>query len=73
MTVTDLPATLSVDAAARLLGISRATAYTAVHDGDIPSVRVRKRILVPTHRLVALLDGEPSEKGHALVPPSGGS
>lgn len=40
-------ATVSVEEAARILGISRGTAYTAVHNGDIPSFRIRKRILIP--------------------------
>ena len=51
--------TLSVERASRLLGISRQSAYAAVKRGDLPSVRVGGRILVPTHRLVALLDGKP--------------
>lgn len=50
--------TVSVPEAAHLLGISRAGAYNAVKSGDLPSVRVRGRVLIPKHRLARLLDGE---------------
>lgn len=50
--------TVTVTEAAKLLGVSRAMAYECVHTGEIPSVRLGARILVPRHRLVALLDGE---------------
>ncbi len=53
--------TLTVDEAATLLGISRNSAYRAVRDGDIPSVRVRRRLLVPADRLHALLTASPAE------------
>lgn len=51
------PVTISIPEAARLLGISRKLAYDAAASGDIPSIRIGKRILVPTERLTALLDG----------------
>jgi len=50
-------ATTTVTDAARVLGISRNGAYAAVARGDIPSVRIGKRILVPTARLRELLEG----------------
>jgi excisionase family DNA binding protein len=40
-------ATLTVPEAARILGISRTTAYEAVRDGSLRSIRVRRRILIP--------------------------
>ncbi len=50
---------ISVDEAARILGISRNLAYEAVRRGDIPSIRVgQKRILIPIRALERLLDGE---------------
>lgn len=50
---------ISVDEAARILGISRNLAYEAVRRGDIPSIRVgQKRILIPVRALERLLDGE---------------
>jgi excisionase family DNA binding protein len=51
--------TLSVEAAAKILGLSRALAYTAVHTGQIPSIRFGKRILVPRvalERMVSEVD-----------------
>jgi excisionase family DNA binding protein len=38
-----------------LLGISRGLAYEAVRTGALPSLRVGRRILIPTARLLALL------------------
>jgi excisionase family DNA binding protein len=49
------PATLTVIEAAAVLGISRNAAYAAVANGDIPSIRIGKRILVPRHRLIEIL------------------
>jgi len=39
--------TLTVEEAATLLGISRSFAYEAVTRGEIPSIRIGRRILVP--------------------------
>ncbi len=36
----------TVDEAAKVLGVSRNSAYEGVKDGEIPSMRVGKRILV---------------------------
>jgi excisionase family DNA binding protein len=52
------PLTLTVEQAAELLGISRGLAYEAVRAGDIPSIRIGRRLLVPRARLLELL-GEP--------------
>jgi excisionase family DNA binding protein len=49
--------TLTVEEAASLLGISRAFAYESVHRGDIPSIRLGRRILIPRAALVKLADG----------------
>jgi excisionase family DNA binding protein len=50
--------TVSVDEAARLIGISRAAAYAAVARGEIPTLRIGRRVLVPRAQLAAML-GEP--------------
>ena len=42
---------LTVADAARLLGISRGLAYEAVRVGQIPSVRIGRRILIPRRAL----------------------
>ena len=51
----DEPLALSVKAAAKLLGLSRASAYEAVHIGQIPSLRFGKRIVVPRAALNKML------------------
>jgi excisionase family DNA binding protein len=48
--------TLTVEEAASALGISRASAYEAVRVGEIPSVRIGRRILVPQSALQRMLD-----------------
>ena len=49
--------TLTVTEAASLLGIGRSAAYDAVHAGQIPSLRIGKRLIVPVAALRALLEG----------------
>jgi excisionase family DNA binding protein len=49
--------TVTVDEAAVMIGISRSSAYAAVARGEIPTVRIGRRLLVPLNRLLALLDG----------------
>nr|CUV20553.1 protein of unknown function [Ralstonia solanacearum] len=48
---------LTVDEAAACLGISRPTAYEGVRTGQIPSVRIGRRILVPRAALEQMLAG----------------
>ena len=53
-------AVLTVDETAQALGISRNSAYKAVAEGQIPSIRVGKRILVlrkPLNRMLEEPDG----------------
>jgi excisionase family DNA binding protein len=45
------PRTVSVEEAGRILGISRMAAYQAVWRGQIPSVRIGRRLLVPIAKL----------------------
>lgn len=47
--------TLTVEEAATSLGISRASAYEAVGRGDIPAIRIGRRILVPRAALERFL------------------
>jgi excisionase family DNA binding protein len=49
------PATMSIPAAAELLGISRSAGYRAVTSGQIPTIRIGRRLLVPTAKLHRLL------------------
>jgi len=47
----------SIDEAARILGISRGGAYQAAKRGEIPIIRIGKRLLVPTAALERMLGG----------------
>lgn len=47
--------TLSVEEAAIALGISRASAYEAVHRGEIPHIKIGKRMLIPRASLDRML------------------
>lgn len=47
----DHPLTVTVEEAAKLLGIGRSTAYELVHTGDIPSLRLGRRLVVPVSQI----------------------
>jgi excisionase family DNA binding protein len=55
---------LTVMEASRILRLSRMATYEGVWSGDIPSVKVGRRILVPVAELKAML-GETDAKGEA--------
>jgi excisionase family DNA binding protein len=55
--------TYSVEEAADLLGISRAGAYEAVQRGEIPHLRIGRRILVPRSALHRLVEGAEVARG----------
>jgi excisionase family DNA binding protein len=46
----------SVEQAAQKLGLDKKTVYDAIHDGDLPSIKVGRRILVPAAAFDRLLD-----------------
>ncbi|MDQ4213779.1 helix-turn-helix domain-containing protein [Microbacterium capsulatum] len=50
--------TITVPHAGELLGIGRDAAYAAVANGEIPSLHLGRRIVVPTAKLLALLGVE---------------
>jgi len=49
--------TYSIPEAAKVLGIGRTAAYEAARTGEIPTIRIGKRILVPVAALERLLAG----------------
>ena len=49
--------TMSVVEAARTLGISRYAAYAAVKNGQIPVLKIGKRLLVPKVKLMRMIEG----------------
>lgn len=52
------PVTYSIPEAAALLGINRNTAYEAANRGELPVIKIGKRLLVPRVRLEAMLAGK---------------
>ena len=51
----ELPPTISVEHAAKLLGLSRSAAYRAAASGQLPTIAFGRRLLVPTSRLLEML------------------
>jgi excisionase family DNA binding protein len=49
--------TLTVSEAAQALGVSRNKAYEAAKRGEIPTIKIGGRILVPRAALERMLDG----------------
>jgi excisionase family DNA binding protein len=58
---TKLPPTISVEHAAKLLGVSRSAAYRAAASGQLPTLAFGRRLLVPTAPLLRML-GLPVEE-----------
>lgn len=57
-------ATITVEEAAPILGIGRASAYKAAQAGELPTLRIGRRLLVPVAKLRQIL-------GELPVPPDG--
>ena len=51
---------MTVEEAAKALGISRTLAYEAVRTGQLPTVRIGRRLLVPRAALERLLESASS-------------
>ena len=49
---------LTVEDAGKLLSLSRGSAYEAARRGEIPTIRIGRRLLVPRSRLMRMIDGE---------------
>lgn len=56
----DLPAVLTVEEVADVLRIGRTAAYQAVKAGEIPSLRLGRKIRVPRAALERLLEPDAS-------------
>ena len=54
--------TFSVPAVAALLGISRASAYQAILTGELPHIKVGRRILIPKVSLERMLENAAKPK-----------
>ena len=65
--------TVSVPETAKLLGIGRGPAYEAIRRGEIPHIRIGKRILIPLAALERMLmDAGRVEAGKPNSEPSKG-
>ena len=53
--------TYSIPEAAKVLGIGRSAAYEAARTGEIPTIKIGKRVLVPVAQLEQLLGGKIDE------------
>ena len=56
--------TVTVEESAEILGISRAFAYALVRKGELPSLRLGRRLVVPRRALEQLLEGEHHHHHH---------
>lgn len=54
---------VTVEEAAQLLGISRGLAYELVRRGELPALRLGRRLVVPRRRLLALIEGDEQHEG----------
>jgi len=61
-------ATLTVAETAALLRVSEDVCRRAIDDGEIPSLRLGRRILVPTAKLLAMLGSDPAGGSPAGTP-----
>ena len=72
MDVRELPPTLTIEECASVLGLSRGSTYEAARVGQIPVLRIGRRLIVPRARLLRLLgEGAPSDpadgdEGHVV-------
>lgn len=64
------PLTMTVEQAAAVLGVGRSTAYELARSGDIDSLRLRRRIVVPVAHLADRLGVTASEIWATLETPS---
>jgi len=54
--------TFTVDEVAKILGISRGTAFSRIHTGEIPSLRLGNRILISRRAIQRMLDPVPESE-----------
>lgn len=50
--------TITVETAAKELGISRSSAYYAAHRGELPAITVGRRVLILRRALDEMLEGK---------------
>lgn len=50
-----LPPLIGVEEACKLLGISRYSGYRAAREGELPTLRLGRRVFVPTAKLLGMV------------------
>jgi excisionase family DNA binding protein len=60
--------TVTVEEAAQLLGIGRQSAYQAARAGELPTIRLGRRLLVPRAQIERLLGITEDERPEAATP-----
>jgi len=50
--------TVTVEIAGAALGLGRSSAYAAVRRGEVPAIRIGRRLVVPTGHLLRLLGAD---------------
>ena len=58
MELSDYPVTITVEEAGELVGMSRSAAYRAAARGQLPTVRLGRRLRVPTAKFLSMLGFE---------------
>jgi len=56
MTLTGQKQVCSVEEAGRILGVGRSAAYEAARRGDLPTIRLGRRLVVPLRALERMLE-----------------
>jgi excisionase family DNA binding protein len=58
---------LTVEEAGKVLGVGRHAAYNAARNGEIPTIRLGRKLMVPTAKLLALLKLWPEDNEAQLL------
>lgn len=61
-----VPSMLTVAESSQLLGISLRSAYRAAESGQLPTMRLGRRVFVPTRRLLSMLGMDARDLASAL-------
>jgi excisionase family DNA binding protein len=61
--------TVTVEEAAQLLGIGRQSAYQAARTGELPTIKLGRRLLVPRAQLDAMLGVDHNDERPAVATP----
>lgn len=52
----EIPLYLNAEILAKVLGVSRASAYELMHEKGFPSVRIGSRLIVPKEKFIAWIE-----------------